>query len=85
MTAPQILPHLRFVLHSLNRRAFTVGTMTSLSSDPEEVAAATTTKVVNALGYPLLQPRVPVPSDIDVSKQIVQEVKLLPIQDVAKQ
>ena len=84
MTPPQILPHLRFVLHSLNRRAFTIGTMTSLSTDPEEVTAATT-KFVNALGYPLLQPRVPVPSDIDVSKQIVQEVKLLPIQDVAKQ
>lgn len=64
--------------------------MTSQSSDRisntnEEGEVGTTVKVVNALGYPLLQPRFPVPSDIDISKQIVQEVKLLPIQDVAKQ
>jgi hypothetical protein len=59
--------------------------MTSLSSDPHNQDEEETAKVVNALGYPLLQPRVPVPSDIDISKQIVQEVKLLPIQDVAKQ
>jgi hypothetical protein len=63
--------------------------MTSHSSDhdhnKDEGEDAVTEKVVNALGYPLLQPRVPVPSDIDISKQIVQEVKLLPIQDVAKQ
>lgn len=39
----------------------------------------------NALGYPLLQPKNPVPSDIDVSKQIVQEVGLLPIRELAQQ
>lgn len=40
---------------------------------------------VNALGYPNLAVRTPVPSDIEVSQQIVKEVGLLPIQDVAKQ
>ena len=64
--------------------------MTSQSSDHistnnEQGEVGIAAKVVNALGYPLLQPRFPVPSDIDISKQIVQEVKLLPIQDVAKQ
>lgn len=64
--------------------------MTSQSSDhdhnnKDDGTMTAIEKVVNALGYPLLQPRVPVPSDIDISKQIVQEVKLLPIQDVAKQ
>lgn len=40
---------------------------------------------VNALGYPKLKVKDPVPSDIDVSQQIVKEVGLLPILDVAKQ
>lgn len=39
----------------------------------------------NALGYPKLQVKEPVPSDIDVSQQIVKEVGLLPVLDVAKQ
>ena len=39
----------------------------------------------NALGYPKLQCQDPVPSDIEVSQQIVKKVGLLPIQDVAKQ
>lgn len=39
----------------------------------------------NALGYPKLQPKKPVPSDIEVSQSIVKEVGLLPIEDVAKQ
>ena len=39
----------------------------------------------NALGYPKLAPKTPVPSDIDVSQQIVKEVGLLPIVDVGKQ
>lgn len=39
----------------------------------------------NALGYPKLVPKDPVPSDIEVSHQIVKEVGLLPILDVAKQ
>mgnify|MGYP000402406791 CR=1 FL=1 len=39
----------------------------------------------NALGYPQLVCKTPVPSDIEVSQQIVKEVGLLPIVDVAKQ
>jgi formate--tetrahydrofolate ligase len=39
----------------------------------------------NALGYAKLQPRDPVPSDIEVSQQIVKEIGLLPLADVAKQ
>jgi len=42
-------------------------------------------KSLNALGYPKLAAKTPVPSDIEVSKQIVKEVGLLPISDVAKQ
>eukprot|EP00546_Thalassionema_frauenfeldii_P014937 CAMPEP_0178911708 /NCGR_PEP_ID=MMETSP0786-20121207/9852_1 /TAXON_ID=186022 /ORGANISM="Thalassionema frauenfeldii, Strain CCMP 1798" /LENGTH=678 /DNA_ID=CAMNT_0020584199 /DNA_START=183 /DNA_END=2219 /DNA_ORIENTATION=- len=40
---------------------------------------------VNALGYPVLQCKSPVPSDIEISQQIVKEVGLLPVEDVAKQ
>lgn len=40
---------------------------------------------VNALGYPVLKPKTPVPSDIEVSQSIVREVGLLPITDVGKQ
>lgn len=40
---------------------------------------------LNALGYPVLVPKCPVPSDIEVSKSIVKEVGLLPMQDLAKQ
>ena len=39
----------------------------------------------NALGQPKLQPRTPVPSDIEVSHQIVKEVGLLPMNDLAAQ
>ena len=39
----------------------------------------------NALGYPCLEPKTPVPSDIEVSQQIVREVGLLPLYDLAKQ
>ena len=39
----------------------------------------------NALGYPKLVPKSPVPSDIEVSQQIVKQVGLLPIAEVAKQ
>ena len=39
----------------------------------------------NALGYPKLPAKSPVPSDIEVSQQIVKEVGLLPISDVGKQ
>ena len=39
----------------------------------------------NALGYPCLEPKTPVPSDIEVSQQIVREVGLLPVYDLAKQ
>ena len=40
---------------------------------------------VNALGHPLLKPKTPVPSDIQISQDIVNEVGLLPIKDVAKE
>lgn len=43
------------------------------------------TETTNALGYPKLDAKTPVPSDIEVSQQIVKEVGLLPIADVAKQ
>lgn len=39
----------------------------------------------NALGYPALKPKTPVPSDIEVSQSIVREVGLLPITEVGKQ
>jgi hypothetical protein len=40
---------------------------------------------LNALGYPKLACRVPVPSDIEVSQQIVKEVGLLPVMEVGRQ
>lgn len=43
------------------------------------------TAELNALGFPVLEPSVPVPSDIDISQQISRNVGLLPIMDVAKQ
>jgi hypothetical protein len=39
----------------------------------------------NALGYAKLAPKTPVPSDIEVSQQIVKEVGLLPISELGKQ
>lgn len=39
----------------------------------------------NALGHPKLVPKFPVPSDIEVSQDIVKEVGLLPIADLAKE
>lgn len=39
----------------------------------------------NALGFPILKPKTPVPSDIIISQSIVNEVGLLPLEDVAKQ
>eukprot|EP00547_Thalassionema_nitzschioides_P000505 CAMPEP_0194207234 /NCGR_PEP_ID=MMETSP0156-20130528/6033_1 /TAXON_ID=33649 /ORGANISM="Thalassionema nitzschioides, Strain L26-B" /LENGTH=659 /DNA_ID=CAMNT_0038933947 /DNA_START=44 /DNA_END=2023 /DNA_ORIENTATION=+ len=45
----------------------------------------TSERELNALGYPVLQCKTPVPSDIEISQQIVKEVGLLPIEDVAKQ
>lgn len=40
---------------------------------------------MNALGYPSLQPKTPVPSDIEISQSIVKEVGLLDIDKVAQQ
>ena len=40
---------------------------------------------LNALGYPKLQTKTPVPSDIEVSQQIVKDVGLLDITEVGKQ
>jgi hypothetical protein len=39
----------------------------------------------NALGHPKLKVKTPVPSDIEISQQIVKEVGLLPIIEVGKQ
>jgi hypothetical protein len=40
---------------------------------------------LNALGYAKLMAKTPVPSDIEISHQIVKEIGLLPVADVAKQ
>ena len=39
----------------------------------------------NALGHPSLQPKTPVPSDIQVSMDIVKNVGLLSMEDLAQQ
>jgi len=39
----------------------------------------------NVLGHPKLKPKNPVPKDIEVSQQIVKEVGLLPIADLARE
>jgi hypothetical protein len=39
----------------------------------------------NALGYDVLEPKVPVPSDIDVSQSIVREIGMLSMQELAQQ
>jgi hypothetical protein len=60
------------------------------SSRPTEHKATALTMTdmtaeLNALGYPVLEPATPVPSDIEISQQLCKEVGLLPIRDVAKQ
>jgi len=40
---------------------------------------------LNALGYPVLKPQNPVPSDIEISQSIVREVGLLSTSELAKQ
>lgn len=45
--------------------------------------AASSSSNVNRKSHPTLKPKTPVPSDIEVSQQIVSEVGLLPIADVA--
>jgi hypothetical protein len=40
---------------------------------------------VNALGFAKLQLQSPVPSDIEISQQIVKNVGLLPLADLARQ
>ena len=47
--------------------------------------STTTSSEMNALGHPMLKPKTPVPSDIQISQDIVNEVGLLPIKDVAKE
>eukprot|EP00568_Trieres_chinensis_P004438 CAMPEP_0183304582 /NCGR_PEP_ID=MMETSP0160_2-20130417/9622_1 /TAXON_ID=2839 ORGANISM="Odontella Sinensis, Strain Grunow 1884" /NCGR_SAMPLE_ID=MMETSP0160_2 /ASSEMBLY_ACC=CAM_ASM_000250 /LENGTH=658 /DNA_ID=CAMNT_0025467663 /DNA_START=137 /DNA_END=2113 /DNA_ORIENTATION=- len=46
---------------------------------------STSSDETNALGHPKLKPRVPVPSDIEISQDIVREPGLLPISEVAKE
>ena len=45
----------------------------------------TATNNLNALGYPKLVPKSPVPSDIAISQSIVQDVGLLPLDELAQQ
>jgi hypothetical protein len=52
---------------------------------PEQLNMTAEDVKVNALGYPVLEPAVPVPSDIEISQQICRDVGLLSIQDLAKQ
>ena len=40
---------------------------------------------LNALGQPALQPKTPVPSDIEISQDIVRDVGLLSMQELSKQ
>ena len=40
---------------------------------------------INRKCHPTLQPKTPVPSDIQVSQDIVRDVGLLPIEDVASE
>jgi hypothetical protein len=40
---------------------------------------------LNALGYPKLVPRTPVPSDIEISQDLVKNVGILPMHELAKQ
>ena len=44
----------------------------------------TTTMEINAAAQPILQPKYPVPSDIEISQDIVREVGLLPVTDLAR-
>jgi formate--tetrahydrofolate ligase len=46
---------------------------------------AETAAANNALGHPRLQPKTPVPSDIQVSKDIVKDVGLLPMDQLAQE
>ena len=46
---------------------------------------AATNNNKNALGYPSLVPKTPVPSDIEVSQQIVKEVGLLSMTELGQQ
>jgi hypothetical protein len=48
-----------------------------------EVRTATTE--LNSLGYPLLQCKSPVPTDIQISHDIVKDVGLLTMQEMAQQ
>lgn len=49
----------------------------------EKNSKMSTCKGKNALGHPRLQPKVPVPSDIEISHSIVNDVGLLPMSDLA--
>jgi hypothetical protein len=59
----------------------------AMTTDASATATATAVTMMknNALGYPLLQTQSPVPSDIAISQQIVKEVGLLSLEDVARQ
>ena len=45
----------------------------------------TTSSSLNALGHPALQPKTPVPSDIQVSMDIVKDIGLLSMEELAEQ
>ena len=52
---------------------------------PKKYTTPRMTSNMNALGYPKLQAQTPVPSDIEISQSIVNNVGLLPLPDLAKQ
>ena len=44
----------------------------------------TTTTIMNVMGHPRLVPSIPVPSDIEISQEIVRSPGLLSISDLAR-
>lgn len=70
------------------RHAATATTATSATTTTTKLSIMTSTDSTpakNALGYPLLQCKNPVPCDIQISQDIVKDVGLLSIADLAKQ
>lgn len=66
----------------LMRKKHSNKTNSSIPSKQGNIQKMTET---NAIGHPTLKPKHPVPSDIDVSQQIVKEVGLLDIATLAKE
>ena len=52
---------------------------------PTPTTTTTTTTIMNAMGHPRLVPSIPVPSDIEISQDIVRSPGLLSISDLARE